>query len=316
MYCQVQGCRFPSFHSTSAHKCGRCDEFGHGVLECRDSTKKAHLFCLDDMLIPTHMRCTIPGCMYPETHTNGSHHCRYCLGKDHGEQDCIIKDMVDYNGIYDNLEHDLQSYNNIYFMEYSGMGSRLYIRKKDWTTQFLIMTQDSWGQYGEATSDVPRLNRFLDGLRELDTEELSMFSRSDEWGDFVQPPAPAPVPSAAIDPSNPDEYLRLRTPGPGTPEIPPPEDIDDEYTNHNGVMIAPIVAMTGRQLHENYNNYLSTLNTESVKCPLCRTMNYKSEVTKIKGLSVECSVCLSNNVSLYFPSCEHACVCQECFDQL
>lgn len=312
MYCQVAGCRFPSFHSTSAHKCGNCDYFGHGVMECQDADKIRHLSSLEDRLIPIHSRCTISGCMYPETHTNGSHHCRYCMGKDHGEADCIIKEIVDYHGNYDNLEHDLQTYNNIYFIEYSGMGTRFYIRKKDWTIRFLIMTQDSWGQYGEDTSDLPRLNRFIDGLRELDSEEMSLLSQHDEWGDFVQPPSPTTVPTAVIDPSNPDEYPTL--------ERLTETYLDDETYSPNedsNDLPVPIVNMTGRELNEYYNNYLASFrNIETVKCPLCRTINDKSMVTKIKGLNVECSVCLSNNVSLYFPSCEHACVCQECFDQL
>lgn len=310
MYCRVERCRFPHAHSTLAHKCGRCDEFGHGVLECHDNDKKTHLYSLENIYLPIDRQCTIPGCMYPETHINGSHHCHYCLEQDHGERDCIIKEMGDYRGKYNDLENDLQGMNNIYFVEYSGMGSQIYIRKKDWIINFMIMTEDSWGRYSELRGDVLRLNRFTHGLREIGAEQLSSFSQFDESVDFVQPT----VPIAAIDPSNPNEYPTSgRASNNGWHE--PANQIEDD----GGDIAIPIVDMTERELHENYNNYLASFNnnnTGNVKCPLCRTINDKRRVTKIKGLGVECSVCFSNNVSLYFPTCEHACVCQECFDQL
>ena len=50
--------------------------------------------------------------------------------------------------------------------------------------------------------------------------------------------------------------------------------------------------MTGRELIQEYEDLINLqINSTSVKCPLCRTMNDKSKVTKIKGLSVG-SVCL------------------------
>ena len=33
-YCYVKGCRFNTFHSTQAHKCGSCGRKGHGKIEC------------------------------------------------------------------------------------------------------------------------------------------------------------------------------------------------------------------------------------------------------------------------------------------
>jgi len=59
----------------------------------------------------------------------------------------------------------------------------------------------------------------------------------------------------------------------------------------------------------------TTLNT-IIKCPLCRMDNDKSEIKKIKGLSEVCSICYDNNVEIYFSNCEHACVCNDCFEKL
>lgn len=56
--------------------------------------------------------------------------------------------------------------------------------------------------------------------------------------------------------------------------------------------------------------------TDKIKCPLCRTENDRNSIKNIKGLSDKCSICLEKPVEVYFPTCEHACVCNECFSQL
>lgn len=61
---------------------------------------------------------------------------------------------------------------------------------------------------------------------------------------------------------------------------------------------------------------LPIVNTSIVKCPVCRTENEKSVIKKIKGLSENCSICYDKNVEVYFPKCEHACVCNDCFEKL
>ena len=54
------------------------------------------------------------------------------------------------------------------------------------------------------------------------------------------------------------------------------------YTNTD---IVPTITMTGRELIQEYEDLINLqINSTSVKCPLCRTMNDKSKVTKIKGL--------------------------------
>ena len=56
--------------------------------------------------------------------------------------------------------------------------------------------------------------------------------------------------------------------------------------------------------------------TITVMCPLCRTENTRDNIKKIKGLGEKCIVCYENNVSIYFTDCEHACVCEECYNKL
>jgi len=297
IYCQANRCRFPHAHTTSAHKCGRCDAFGHGQMECGNPEAEGLLVLVEDTLLPHSMQCNMSGCMNQQTHTRESHHCHHCFRQDHGERDCIISEIFYYHGKYTNLEYNLRVLDNIFFKEPSGMGSIIYIRKKEGILKFLVMHSDNWGQYGDHTSDIPRLNKFIQGLREVNDNVVAGFSQgSRRFG---------VVPVAAMDPTNPDELPISFSIGDQDRT-----DVEVEQGDH-------LHTETQEILDDMWNEYVShAFQPNSVKCPLCRTMNEKSKIKQIKGLSDECSVCLNNSVSLYFPKCEHACVCQECFDQL
>ncbi len=41
--CQVKGCKYADYHVTSFHKCGKCNNFGHGQQECDDANALKHL---------------------------------------------------------------------------------------------------------------------------------------------------------------------------------------------------------------------------------------------------------------------------------
>ncbi|VVU94614.1 hypothetical protein CPAV1605_339 [seawater metagenome] len=63
------------------------------------------------------------------------------------------------------------------------------------------------------------------------------------------------------------------------------------------------------------NNIIST--DYIVKCPICRTKNKVLEKQKlISGITEKCSICLTNNVQIYFPKCGHVCVCNDCCKKL
>lgn len=63
-------------------------------------------------------------------------------------------------------------------------------------------------------------------------------------------------------------------------------------------------------------NMVENNGTNTIKCPLCRTENNKTEILNIKGSGESCSVCYDNNVDKYFSKCEHACVCNSCYKKL
>lgn len=62
-------------------------------------------------------------------------------------------------------------------------------------------------------------------------------------------------------------------------------------------------------------NNQSTNNVKlDIKCPVCKKDNQISKSQqKIFGLSDTCVVCMDKKVEIFFPTCGHVCVCNECF---
>ena len=54
----------------------------------------------------------------------------------------------------------------------------------------------------------------------------------------------------------------------------------------------------------------------SFSCPICRSENTKDKCVDIKGSGDTCSICLDNNVEIFFIGCGHAITCRSCFEQL
>ena len=64
------------FHSdaTDVSRCGICNEFGHGQLECGNRAKTSSLRQYDNERMPINVRCTVDGCTAASTHTLAAHH--------------------------------------------------------------------------------------------------------------------------------------------------------------------------------------------------------------------------------------------------
>ena len=87
--CKVKGCRFRQFHTTIGHKCGTCGEYGHGQLECGNIQMINELKNRTQYdRLPQHKHCTILGCRFFWSHTNQSHHCSMCGGRNHSQIEC------------------------------------------------------------------------------------------------------------------------------------------------------------------------------------------------------------------------------------
>jgi hypothetical protein len=69
-----------------------------------------------------------------------------------------------------------------------------------------------------------------------------------------------------------------------------------------------------------FNQYIldyDSPNNETItekKCPLCRTEI--KDTLELKGSKETCSVCLDNDVELYFPNCSHAIICKPCYEKI
>lgn len=172
--CKASGCRYSSFHVTSAHQCGKCKSFGHGRVECNNEYKKKNLELFHNDTLNIKKYCTVNGCKFPETHKTEGHCCLYCGNRSGHMKKCPI---VDSTTIFTNpsqFNNDMEIITNAnkknidigyYTIEYVGLGCMWFIRNHNKKLEYFFMHSDSWGQYGSDTSDIPRLNCFIRGYK-------------------------------------------------------------------------------------------------------------------------------------------------------
>jgi hypothetical protein len=174
IYCNVSKCRFSSYHITSSHKCGSCHKYGHGVMECNDITKITQLHSIPQHCIPKEKQCS---CLYGSFHTIEGHICKSCKKFGHNYYDCKEVSCIapqDDNDIDSKTLRLIESRmsnidGKIYMLFYTGMGCCYYAKRDCYggIISLFFMHSDSWGQYGENTSDVPKLRAFLNGYNPL-----------------------------------------------------------------------------------------------------------------------------------------------------
>jgi hypothetical protein len=237
-HCLVYKCNYPSSHSTIAHKCGKCNNLGHGQTECGNNSKiislKTHINY--KMVLPLDKQCNVPDCMYKAYHETISHNpqtvtikcplcdtlsdvsstqkkclnqtniCAICQ-KNHVDlylpncghvclcSSCALESysqtennlhrkdtiVIDYNIIeekdfkqsqlsIDYLKKMIEHIDGkIYFIVQVGMGCCYYVKRdsKNSPCSAYFMHSDNWGQYGPATDDQPKLNKFITGYIHL-----------------------------------------------------------------------------------------------------------------------------------------------------
>jgi hypothetical protein len=172
-FCRVQNCRYSTFHVTSAHQCGNCKFFGHGQMECIDQNKKNNLEKYHHEIIDHNDFCKVNNCKFPKTHKTSGHCCLYCGKRDTHMNHCptnvntILTDPRDFTCESSIIQ--IAEKKNIakgyYIFEYGGLGSTWFIRNNNGKIEYFFMYSDSWGQYGEDTSEIPKINCFLRGYK-------------------------------------------------------------------------------------------------------------------------------------------------------
>lgn len=156
MSCRVRNCRHPTTHTTVAHRCGTCGQFGHGQMECQNIPLREGLVRFHGERINFLRRCTVPNCPHPDTHSSSAHHCTKC-GRRHQENNCIIQNLETHRNRF--RDDYVQYFNEMNFLTVNGnddvvvpihlgMGCQLFIRVKGGVMTSLFMHSDSWGQYG------------------------------------------------------------------------------------------------------------------------------------------------------------------------
>jgi hypothetical protein len=87
-YCTAENCRFPQYHVTSGHKCGKCGQYGHGLMECGSPVKLSKLFSSLGFILPIELHCKFNECKYNQYHTTNGHHCSTCHERLHSATTC------------------------------------------------------------------------------------------------------------------------------------------------------------------------------------------------------------------------------------
>jgi hypothetical protein len=187
MYCKATGCRFAKTHVVKEHICGSCGKKGHGLVECGKPNLIEEL-SKDDTIVPSDLTCSIYGCKNNTLHTTDGHFCSYCKQFSHSEEECpeyLWTQKVERNVVAGRSETEYKekkylqiqarkqmkwAERAIYTIIYAGMGCVWYARRKNnfQKIELFFMHSDNWGQYGPTTDDRPKLDKFLEGYRQIE----------------------------------------------------------------------------------------------------------------------------------------------------
>ena len=179
-YCKVNGCNFPSFHLTRSHRCGTCQNYGHGRHECGNAQQIENLKIISNGIdFPPHLKCTSLCCPAPSFHSSGSHSCSYCGGR-HIETMCDNTCMIstDENEIKRVINESKKKFGmrdgKFFTTIYCGQGCVWYAKRTGLKNpiQLFFMHGDNWGQYGPESDERPKLNKFCRGFAELETNQI------------------------------------------------------------------------------------------------------------------------------------------------
>jgi hypothetical protein len=140
--CFCKGCRYNDSHITAYHRCGICELYGHGQLECPknnsqgyDNSKVNDLYILTQTkpkTLPISKWCTVEDCKIKSTHNTASH--QELFSKD----EFADEDSPDYYGIK-RIQHDskikgenlVKDKINTFVKFYWGLQNYIVIRNKN-----------------------------------------------------------------------------------------------------------------------------------------------------------------------------------------
>lgn len=177
-YCKVGGCRYAASHATVAHRCGKCRGYGHGQMECDNLSAIRSLSFYFQETIPFDERCNEPMCDNRASHTADGHTCVLCDGFcgthlkrcPNGDRKVSITDDPLSIGFDPRPNAESQNIEpGHYITFYGGMGCAWYARRNTMNPngglEYFFMHSDCYGQYGDDSSDMPRMRAFIRGYK-------------------------------------------------------------------------------------------------------------------------------------------------------
>ena len=160
MYCQVTNCRYRFSHTTSGHKCGKCQNYGHGIIECSNDELFNNLKQFHSDIMPKSEQCTVSICKHRDSHSIEAHFCKKCNGR-HSIDQCKLYRMMPLC-VIDEARKIMNTINGkIYVKLWIGMGQYGYYKRDD---VGMIVTSTSCN-YDEDNSN--EINTFIDGYRQI-----------------------------------------------------------------------------------------------------------------------------------------------------
>jgi hypothetical protein len=305
--CMVLFCRDRYSHTTAGHRCSNCHQYGHGLYECGHEDKIEELANYYSQQLPQHNYCGIDGCKHPWSHKTEYHHCSKC-GYNHSSSKCYIQNIEyfmekysHYNGCEDLINFDYHNFFRSVYLARSDCLIHIYINE----LISIYFIKDNNGIKG---TEVYKYVHGLDVCSRKRYESADILRRQTtgvaditfEYNNVLNglPPHSWPIDSWVQEQTGMDEI-----------QLSPEEVMDmilDEYQ----------LPSSNDETINNMIDSIEKINLNTKKCPLCRKENSIDKCYEMKGSSDKCTVCLDNNVQMFFSECGHPVVCKSCFELL
>ena len=94
--CKVKNCRYQTTHTTAGHKCGKCNVYGHGEIECNNILAIINIKQYWSDELPIEIQCTFGGCKLFKYHTKDAHHCMTCNERLHSTSTCLDNKTISH----------------------------------------------------------------------------------------------------------------------------------------------------------------------------------------------------------------------------
>lgn len=244
--------------------------------------------------------CKVSNCRFPNSHTTKGHRCGTCKQYGHGQVECGNQHYINrlanftdkmpfhFRCTMPNCNHRENHTNQAHHCQNCGRNhdiEQCIIKNYTGQSQFENFNETFTNQDNIYTIRYAGMGcEYF--IRKKNGHIQILFMHSDNWGQYGEANNDKPILDEFVDELD---------------FVPNPAYIND------GAAADGADGADGDAIPVIQN---------SVDCPLCRTKNEKNEIFSIKGSTESCSICYDNNVEKYFSKCEHACVCNTCYDRL